>query len=192
MDTVIPSLAESGWTLGQAFRLLKQGVRDLHTIVRGIDVNSAAVVEAILRVINRLESYRIDDSTAPIDLEDIPSPVPLRRQVSVGSGTKMLLEELENRLGDMSEFRKVLKFLVKTLSHLQMDQTNIAYRLIHKDSSSAIDFVICNPEVVSILKFAGFVEETQVFRLVTMNRDRIARALSVVKSRAAEVGIEIM
>ena len=146
------------------------------------------MVEAILRVVLRHEAFTVipsgDDS-----IPDIGPP--LRRQVSVGTSSRNSMEHLRDRLADDALYKKVLKFLIRTLTNLQSDQSNIEYRRLSKESKSVIDLVVSHPEAVSVLQFVGFVEEEHLFRLKKLNRDAIIRTANVLKELAASVGLEL-
>lgn len=177
--------------LGTAVTLMKLGVRDLQTIASGLDAGSAAVIEAILRVVQRHEDVTIVDN--PLDDDNFP-PLgpPLKRQVSVGTSSKRALYMLRDRISDPSQYKKVIKFLYKTLKHIQSDQSNIEYRRLSKESSEIIDLVVSHPEVEMVLQGLGYIEEEHLFRLVRLNRDHVVRTLTVLTELAAEVGMEIM
>lgn len=177
-------------------RLLKRGVRDLTTITDGLDGGSAAVIEAMLRVILRHEALTVITSMPPtsgLDADILPElGPPLHRQISLGTSARNSMERLRDRLADDAMYKKILKFLIKTLQNIQSDQSNIEYRRIIKESKAVIDMVISNPEVVSVLLSVGFVEEEHLFRLVRLHRDGIIRGVNVLRDLAAEVGIELL
>ena len=191
-DVVLPQFARSGWELENPVSLMKLGVRDLQTITDGLDAGSAAVAEAILRVVLRHERVTVVHGPAS-GLDDIPAlGPPLRRQVSVGTSSKMSMGHLRDRLADDVRYRKVLKFLIKTLRHIQADQSNIEHRRINKESDTVIDLVISNPEAISVLQSVGFKEEEHLFRLVRLNRDCIVRTVSVLIELGEAVGLELV
>ena len=150
------------------------------------------MAEAILRVVLRHERVTVVHGPAS-GLDDIPAlGPPLRRQVSVGTSSKMSMGHLRDRLADDVRYRKVLKFLIKTLRHIQADQSNIEHRRINKESDTVIDLVISNPEAISVLQSVGFKEEEHLFRLVRLNRDCIVRTVSVLIELGEAVGLELV
>ncbi len=197
----LPQMQRCGWMIQEPVMLMRAGLRDLQTLTRGLDRGTSTVLEAILLKVLQVEKEERLNKNKGKTL----APVPLKRQLSIGTSARNVMSQLQGKVS-MAVYHRVLKFLVKTLTYIRGDPSNLMYRRLKKSSQLMSLHVLPSVEAMSVLRDVGFVDgsasstgssgvggaaDEDVLVMPVVEIDKVARLLQVLQEEAKDVGLDI-